>query len=57
MRRDWSKSLGLELTVGDVITDVKLVCSSQCTINTLNTDPVYERMLLPTSDYCTETTV
>ena len=28
---EWSKSLGLELAVGDVITDVKLVCSSQYT--------------------------
>lgn len=26
---EWSKNQGLELTVGDVITDVKLVCSSQ----------------------------
>ena len=32
---EWSKSLGLELTVGDIVTDVKLVCSSQTLHTTL----------------------
>ena len=33
---DWSKDQALELTVGDVITDVKLVCSSQWIVTTIH---------------------
>ena len=33
--KDWSKDQALELTAGDVITDVKLVCSSQWTTTTI----------------------
>ena len=35
-RREWSKNQTLELTVGDVITDVKLVCSSQWIVTTIH---------------------
>ena len=33
---EWSKDQVLELTVGDVITDVKLVCSSQWIMTTIH---------------------